>query len=422
MLTSKGVSCEVRDNYTVLLTAIKYPALAYDKIVIEQQGVFRIDHKTKARSLVCRGRPTTANPSVATTATATTPVGHALPPTIAEQRRKQGEDRPSLDTMLAMHAAWADDNNEQLAEAYRQMDSKDSAIKRQGSQTSSKLSEQLLCSIVSYLNQYLMCTQRGRQSLVVQAITTADKSDATGAKMSSVVDIWSVTEFHNFHANWRRRRDEHVHTTRRTVRSQGNLLTSGKRLRGPGPGLLRRRVPRVDSYCADAFAGERLEQAIGDDQGVSAVGAHFHIVAIVEQDIRAAASTPGYLAGPLNIGEDAVWTDRLPVVPHNVPLHRLHPQVGSGAENGRTARPVGRAEVADGRTRGVFDRFAAAVQLLTDHALRLEVQPRMGLSMVAEEMARGVDAANDLRTLAHELADEEKRRARIVPRAVRATH
>ena len=110
MLTSKGVSCEVRDNYTVLLTAIKYPALAYDKIVIEQQGVFRIDHKTKARSLVCRGRPTTANPSVATTATATTPVGHALPPTIAEQRRQQGEDRPSLDTMLAMHAAWADDN------------------------------------------------------------------------------------------------------------------------------------------------------------------------------------------------------------------------------------------------------------------------------------------------------------------------
>jgi len=203
MLTSKGVSCEVRDNYTVLLTAIKYPALAYDKIVIEQQGVFRIDHKTKARSLVCRGRPTTADPSVATTATATTPVGHALPTTIAEQRRKQGEDRPSLDTMLAMHAAWADDNREQLAEAYRQMDSKDSAIKRQGSQTSSKLSAQLVCSIVSYLNQYLMCTQRGRQSLVVQAITTADKSDATGAKMSSVVDIWSVTEFYNFHANWR---------------------------------------------------------------------------------------------------------------------------------------------------------------------------------------------------------------------------
>ncbi len=75
---------------------------------------------------------------------------------------------------------------------------------------------------------------------------------------------------------------------------------------------------------------------------------------------------------------------------------------------------MGWAQVVDGRADGVFKRTVAVAELLADDAGGLEAEPGVRLGVVADEVAGGVDAAHDLRSLRNEAADHEERSASIV--------
>jgi len=91
-------------------------------------------------------------------------------------------------------------------------------------------------------------------------------------------------------------------------------------------------------------------------------------MAVVEKDVGSGAMTLRALAATLDVGEDALGGDGLPVVAHGVPLDELEAELFGGSEDHGTARSVGWAEVVDGPADGVFECVVAGAELLADDA------------------------------------------------------
>src|SRR5271163_3610161 len=105
---------------------------------------------------------------------------------------------------------------------------------------------------------------------------------------------------------------------------------------------------------------------------------------------------------------------RLPIVTNDIPHHRRQSEFTSDAENVRPARAMWWTEVANLFTDDIFKRRIAISQFLTNPRRRFEHQPGVGHGVVANQMSRGVNGADDVRALTGEAPDHEKRRADLM--------
>ncbi len=131
-------------------------------------------------------------------------------------------------------------------------------------------------------------------------------------------------------------------------------------------------------------------------------------MAVVEKDVGAGVVALCTLTAAGDVGDDAAGGDGLPVIAHGVPLNDLEAEFFGGAEDHGSAGAVGWAEIVDGRADGVLEGLVAGAELFADCTGGLEAEPGVGLGVVAQEMAGGVDSADYLGALAYEAADHKE--------------
>ena len=88
--------------------------------------------------------------------------------------------------------------------------------------------------------------------------------------------------------------------------------------------------------------------------------------AIVEDDIRGAVLLLVSRDASNEADHDLFCSDRLPIFWDNVPLDRSEPEFAGDAENGRPARSMRCAKVANGDTQDVFESGIAVCELLAN--------------------------------------------------------
>ena len=172
--------------------------------------------------------------------------------------------------------------------------------------------------------------------------------------------------------------------------------------------------PGVYGNRANILLGEPLEELGGGLNSRGAVDSDALLMAVVKKNVGAGVVALRALHAAGNVRDDVVGRDGLPVVAHGVPLNDLEAELCGDAEDHGAAGSVGRAKVVDGSANGVFERAVAGAELFANDARGLEAEPGVGLSVVANEMAGGVDAADDLGTQADEAADHEEGGAGVV--------
>ena len=135
---------------------------------------------------------------------------------------------------------------------------------------------------------------------------------------------------------------------------------------------------------------------------------------VVQQQVR--APSPAAVANDslLEVCEDGVGADGIPVVTGDIPHHRREIQLARDAQDRRAARAEWWAEEADGVSREVFEEPIAVGKFLANAGRALECKLRMRHCVVRDEMARGGDVAHELRLLADKVADEEECGANVV--------
>jgi hypothetical protein len=89
-------------------------------------------------------------------------------------------------------------------------------------------------------------------------------------------------------------------------------------------------------------------------------------MAVMKEDIGSGLMTLRALAAALDVGEDAISSDGLPVVTHGVPLDEFEAKLLGDAKDRRTARSVGRAKIAYGSAESVLEGLVAGAKLLTN--------------------------------------------------------
>ena len=102
-----------------------------------------------------------------------------------------------------------------------------------------------------------------------------------------------------------------------------------------------------------------MQELAGGFDGGDAGGTKIEVAAVVEDDVGglAAALVAGDALGDASGYGGSV--DGLPVAGDDVPLHGDKAQFAGGAEDVGAAGSVGRAEIMDGGSEGVFEAFVA---------------------------------------------------------------
>jgi hypothetical protein len=159
---------------------------------------------------------------------------------------------------------------------------------------------------------------------------------------------------------------------------------------------------------------EAIEELGGNRKSVRSIDTNAVLAAVVEQDVCARVSPLGAMEAAVDVSDDLRRTDRRPVVAHDVPLDELEAELGGDVEDGWTPRSVGRAEVADWSAERVFESLIAGAEFFADDARGLEAEPGMRVGVVADEVAGGMNSADDVRALTDEAADHEESSAGFV--------
>lgn len=160
-----------------------------------------------------------------------------------------------------------------------------------------------------------------------------------------------------------------------------------------------------------------FEDKPGGFDGLGAVGAEGEVASVVEEKVGAKAPAPVTGDTVFEMCGDAGRGDvRTPVETHGVPENSSEAEVARGAEDVGATRAMRRAKEADRGAEDVLKSRIAAGQLLADAAGADEREPGMGDGVVADEVAGGLDLANEAGALANVACDEEERGADSVLR------
>src|SRR5580658_2932822 len=120
-------------------------------------------------------------------------------------------------------------------------------------------------------------------------------------------------------------------------------------------------------------------------------------------------------ANPLvEVGENLLGIDGLPVIAHRVPENRRKAQFARRSQDVGTAGSLRRTKVAHLRTESIFDGGVGSSELFANTGGGLEEQNGMGHRVVAHEVTRGMNAADQLNALADEAADDKEGGAHLV--------
>jgi hypothetical protein len=154
---------------------------------------------------------------------------------------------------------------------------------------------------------------------------------------------------------------------------------------------------------------ESIEEPLRDLEGVSAIGSHGTVAAVVEKDVGAYAMLTRAEQSLVDAGVDSLGAEGLPVPAHSVPLDELEAELGGGVKDCWAARSVRRTQIVDRRSERVFEGLIAGMELITNDVGRLKAEPRMRVRVIADEVAGGVNATGDFWPLPDESAHHEER-------------
>jgi hypothetical protein len=159
-----------------------------------------------------------------------------------------------------------------------------------------------------------------------------------------------------------------------------------------------------------------FEDEPGSLDRLRAIGAEGEVASVVEQEVGAAAAALVASDAAFKTGGDAGGGDvGTPVEAHGIPKHGGETQVAGGAKNIRAASAMRRAKKVDWRAKDVLECGIAAGELFADSARALDCEPGMGDGVVADEVARSVDLADEVRSPADMATNEEEGRAQAMP-------
>jgi len=141
---------------------------------------------------------------------------------------------------------------------------------------------------------------------------------------------------------------------------------------------------------------------MGSDHRLGAVGAHLFVASIVQQDDAASANSPG------DVTFDYFGWGCVPIVGCDIPHDWLQPKLAGHAENGGAASAGGRTEEVGRLAHGILECGTAFGELLPDFCFAFEGQQGMREGVVADDVARAFNFADNFRTLLDVASDQEK--------------